>query len=194
LAFFSFLELLDIIIIVFALGFIFEGFLPKRKLADPLDYYSQNTGFGSKFFWKNVLYSAAIVAPAIILHEMGHKFVALSFGATATFHAAYGFLALGIVLKLVNFPFLFFVPAYVAWSGLISPLQSSMIAFAGPAVNIVLWGISKLMLNSKKFKKYYLELAVFARINGFLAIFNLIPIPGFDGFSFFMGLIQTFFL
>jgi len=136
-----------------------------------------------------------VTAPAIILHEFGHKFVAIAFGATAVFKAAYTFLILGIVMKFLNFGFLFFVPAYVTYSTVgITYFQSALIAFAGPFVNLVLWLGAKLILkksNLKGWKKQALFLT--SKVNMFLFIFNMLPIPMFDGFHFFKNLILTFF-
>lgn len=169
------MEIFDMIIMSLAVGYIFSDFIPKKGRYDPLT--ATNT-----FDWNHILYTAAIVAPAIILHEFGHKFVAMAFGATATFRAAYLFLAFAIVLKLLRTGFIFFVPAYVAWRGATSPLQVALIAAAGPLMNGILWLLAKYMVKQKKYKKYTTELIIFAKINGFLAVFNLIPFPGFDGF------------
>ena len=110
---------------------------------------------------------------------------------SATFHAAYLFLLIGVVLKLIKSRFLFFVPAYVSFSVLATPLQHSMIAFAGPAVNAVLWLGSELIWRKKLVNKKYTPMFfLMAKINMFLFIFNMLPIPGFDGSHVFSGLLS----
>ena len=116
-------------------------------------------------------------------------------GLFATFHAAYTWLGLGVVLKLVGAPFVFFVPAYVAHSAAALPWQSALIAFAGPGVNLILWlGAAYILKKSKNLshtKSVALHLT--SKINMFLFIFNMIPIPGFDGWHVFSGLLGTLF-
>lgn len=186
----SLMEMVDIIIMSAALGFIFSRYikLGPRKHYDPLLHRP-------KFFdWQDFWFAVAITAPAIILHEFGHKFVALGFGFTASFHAAYMWLGIGVALSLMGTGFIFFIPAYVSILGTGTALQYSAIAFAGPGVNLVLWLGSWLFLKKKLVKKKYIPLVFLtSRINMFLFIFNMLPIPMFDGFKVYQGLIQAFF-
>lgn len=176
-----------------AVGFIFTKVLERVKYKhahyDPLK--SANQSFDIELFKTAVI----ITAPAIILHEFGHKFVAMGFGAAATFHAAYTWLGVGAVLALMNTGIIFFVPAYVSipTAGL-TALQFSLIAFAGPAVNAILWGISAYILKTQKMsqKKHGL-LYLTKQINMFMFAFNMLPIPGFDGLKVYQGLMQAFF-
>ena len=126
----------------------------------------------------------SVTAPAIILHEVGHKLIALSYGLQATFSAHYLGLGIGLMLKLLGSPILFFIPAYVATSGSAGHLPNALIAFAGPLINLILWFVSKLVLmNSKGLSKDWKRILLVTRkINGFLFIINMIPVPGFDGF------------
>ena len=144
-------------------------------------------------------FAAAVVAPAIIFHELGHKLVAMGYGLPATFHAAYSWLALGIVLKLLNFGFIFFVPAFVSFPATVTPLQSSLIAFAGPGVNLVLWLSALALLRYPRMarrigirERHLPILALTGRINMFLFIFNMLPLPFFDGAKVFSGLLSLF--
>jgi len=188
--FFTFLEIFDIVAMTLIVGYIFSGMFkrPVPEDYDPLKHFKPG------FDFNDLRFAALVTAPAIILHELGHKFVALGFGLEAQFQAAYFFLALGLILKLMNFPFIFFVPAYVSIFGQATALESSLVAFAGPFVNLVLWLGSLLILNQKLFpKKYHAALFLTSRINMFLFIFNMLPIPGFDGSKVFSGLIQALF-
>jgi Zn-dependent protease len=173
---FSLSELLDILIAVVAGGFIFMD-----SFRDPRDH--------AKTFAERLLFSIAIAAPAIVLHELGHKFVALALGYTAVFHAAYVWLGIGVLLKLVGFPFLIVVPAYVSTLGA-SGLDRALIAAAGPLVNCALWLGSALALKLVTKPSRTLEAVLFysKTINMFLFIFNFIPIPGFDGYQVFSSL------
>ena len=95
----------------------------------------------------------------------------------------------------MNFGFIFFVPAYVSITGSTSPFNYSIVAIAGPAVNLLLWLIALLLLKSESVRKNHKLvpwLVVTKKINLFLFIFNMLPIPGFDGAKVYQGLIQTF--
>lgn len=197
--FFSLQELLDIIIIVAFMGFIFKDLFRRPAMisrnyeSDPIAYYKHKASIG--FNWNDFAFAAMVTAPAIILHEFGHKFVALGFGLNATFHAAYMFLGLGLLLKMMNFGFIFFVPAFVSYPALATASQSTLIAFAGPGVNLLLWLGSWLLLKQGivKQRKWIAILALTSKVNMFLFIFNMIPIPPFDGFHVFRGLLGIVF-
>ncbi|MBI4146553.1 M50 family metallopeptidase [Candidatus Woesearchaeota archaeon] len=170
---FAIQEVLDIILMTLVVGFIFKDLF--RNLKNPF------------------LFACLATAPALILHELGHKFIALAFGLAATFHAAYFWLVLGVVLKLVNFGFIFFVPAYVSITGTASAQANASIAAAGPFTNLALAGIAVLLLRQKKLTtKTYLFLSVTKQVNLFLFIFNMLPIPGFDGLKVYTSLISYF--
>ncbi len=184
-------EILDIIVMTLVVGFVFmKSFKPaERKVEDVLDKYLKKTRT-SGFDWNAFWFAAMITAPALILHEFGHKITALSFGLTAVFHAAYIWLALAIVLRLVGSSFIFFVPAFVSISGNATTTQHILTAFAGPAVNLIIFIIALIVLKANKNLNsnaiHFWGLT--KNINLFLFVFNMIPIPGFDGFQVFSGL------
>lgn len=181
-------EVIDLIIMTFAIGYIFSDFFRREPLEgyDPLTYYKKQP------LWENIKFAAMIAAPAIVLHELAHKFVAMSFGAAATLHAPYFWYITVILLKLMRFPLLFFVGGYVSHTPL-PYLQSSIVAVAGPLMNLILWlallAIVKYKLISRK---YYKIIVPMAKLNMFLFIFNMIPLPGFDGFNFISSLFRAF--
>tara|TARA_Y100000034_G_scaffold20219_2_gene23047 strand:+ start:11596 stop:12198 length:603 start_codon:yes stop_codon:yes gene_type:complete len=193
------IELLDIVIISLAIGYIFKDFIKVKHHAkyheDPIKFYQQNVKLS------NFKMAVMITAPTIILHELGHKFMAISFGMIAQLKAAYGFLGLGVLLKLLNFGFIFFVPAYVSWGCpsqecvLVlqqNPWIGSLIAFAGPLLNGILWLICYFAIKSSYIKpKYKPMIGLTKRINGFLFVFNLLPIPMFDGWHVVSGLVRS---
>jgi Zn-dependent protease len=204
------LEILDIIIMSSLIGFIFANYFSRYNIfRKPKDYVNMYH-FGRKFNLSDFLFSASLFAPAIILHELGHKFVALGFGFSATFFSSISlnklvhgmpfldFPAILMIIALVaayfGSPFLFFIPGYVAFSALANPFQQMMIAFSGPAVNLVLWLGSKWLVKAKEIPdKYVPFVLVTGRINMLLFIFNMLPLPGFDGQKVFAGLLSLLF-
>ena len=195
---FSLGELFDIAVMTFVVGFIFKDLFRRRPRVEVLmpgyDPLKRQSGFSWGDFW----FAAAVVAPSIILHEFGHKFTALAFGLSATFHASYTGLGIGVLLKLLWPSFVFFIPAYVSISGAGPQIAYALSALAGPAVNLLLWLIPAQLLRSRKIvrkMKGDLFHIVFltSRINMFLFIFNILPIPGFDGWSVFSYLLGSLF-
>lgn len=183
-------EIFDMIAMTAVVGYIFSDIFkkPVREDYDPL------THFKPGFDIENFKFAILVAAPAIILHELGHKFVAISYGLEAHFEAAWFFLGLALIMKLMNFGFIFIVPAYVSIIGRATPLESSLIAFSGPAVNLALWLFAMLSVKKNFFpKKYDAALLLTSKINMFLFIFNMLPIPGFDGNKVFLELIGAFF-
>src|SRR5574341_414940 len=177
---FTLRELFDVLIMTLAVGYIFMDLFRRQPIG----------------FDKNAFFFACLVtAPALIVHELAHKFFALGFGLEATFHAAYFWLILGIVLKMMRFGFIFFVPAYVSiGNGAVPPLESALIAFAGPALNLVLFIVAWALLKQKRMKRNtFIFLQVTKQINLFLFIFNMLPIPFFDGMKVYQGLFKGFF-
>jgi Zn-dependent protease len=181
-------EFIDLLIMIAALGFIFKDIFKKPAGPyDPLTYYKK------KFNFENFKFAVMVTAPAIILHELAHKLTAIYYGLSATFHAHYFFLGLGIMLKLLNFGFIFFIPGYVVHSGLATHLQTAMIAVAGPLTNLALFGIAAFFLKQKNTKKKYIPFLILTKkINLFLFIFNMLPIHPFDGGHFFSSIISAF--
>ncbi len=185
-------EILDMAIMIAAIGFIFmKIFKPKThkgsQKEDILDKYLRKT---TRFDWHAFWFACMVVAPAILFHELAHKITAISFGLSAEFHAAYSWLLIGIVLRLISFPFLFFVPAYVSIVGNATILQHTLTAFAGPFLNFILWMTALIVLktNKRMNPKYVYFWHLTKTINMFLFIFNMLPIPMFDGFHIFSGL------
>ena len=182
-------EIIDIVIMTFAIGFIFSDFFKREPLEgyDPIKYFSQSSR------WQNVKFAAMIAAPVVVIHELAHKFVAMGFGATATLHAPINIYAIVILLKLLRFPLLFFIGGYVEHSAL-PYLQSAWVSIAGPLSNFLIWGVIYLIIHYKLVdKKYYKILQPMAKLSLFLGIFNMLPVPGFDGFNFFSALFRAFF-
>lgn len=189
----TFQEIIDLFIMVFVIGFIFKDVFQVRvsnKEHDPLEQYKKKNDFFSEGFKTAVI----VTAPAIVLHEAAHKITAIMFGLQATFHAAYMWLGIGLFLKLLSFPFIFFVPGFVSYTGgPVEPLVRAFIALAGPLVNLLLFLFATLALKQNWFNnKYQPLLVVTKQINLFLFIFNMIPFGFFDGAHVFRNLIEAF--
>mgnify|MGYP001583119008 CR=1 FL=1 len=194
MALISFNEIIDLVAMTVFVGYIFSDMIPARRdNYDPLLHYKRG------FDFEGLKFAIMATAPAIIIHELAHKFVAISFGLNAVFFAFYRQTftlilgALAIFSKLTGFGLMFFVPGYVGISGTGTSIQFAMTALSGPLVNLALWLGSWLLLKKRLYKrKYHLILALTGRINMFLFIFNMLPIPGFDGYNFLMHLIRSF--
>lgn len=187
MAIFTIRELLDLVIMTGAVGYIFLDIfkMPRGEHYDPLQQSPRK--------WDDFIFACCITAPAIILHEMAHKFVGLFYGLQATFHAAYTWLGFGIVLKLLNTGIIFFVPGYVSLTPG-GPLPTALTAFAGPFLNLILFlAASALLKSRKKFShKVMAGLILTKKINLFLFFFNMVPFGFFDGAKVFGGLINYF--
>ena len=190
----TFAEIIDLIAMTVFVGYIFSDIIPvRRENYEPLLHYKRS------FDFEGLKFAIMATAPAIIIHELAHKFVAMSFGLNAVFFAFYRQTftlvlgALTILSKLTGFGFMLFVPGYVGISGPGTNIQFAVAALAGPLVNLALWLGSWLILKKRFYgKKYYSLLILTSRINMFLFIFNMLPIPGFDGYNFLAHLIKAF--
>jgi len=196
-------EILDTIVTIIAVGFIFQDLFKSNRYGfdtrqgDPAYDPVMDYALKQSFFDKKAFYAAAIVVGvSVVIHEFGHKFVGLLSGYTAVFHASYFGLGLGIVLKLMASPFLIFVPAYVTIVGVGNPFSYAAVAFAGPVVHLIFWLSAKIYLRkfmSKRGRKdmqKFIYVSAFMKINKLLFIFNMLPIPGFDGFQVYRGIFQ----
>ena len=181
-------EIFDLVVMTAALGYVFMSYIPKPRT--PYQIASQHG-----FSWEDFKFAVYVTAPAIVLHELMHKFVALAVGLKeAVFHAWYFGLFIGIFLKLIGSPFILFAPGYVSMSEG-SPLVTALTAFAGPGTNLLLFLIAGLILNrkTKLTKNQAILLYLTKQINLFLFIFNMLPIPPLDGSKVFYGLFKAFF-
>lgn len=172
------LEILYIIITTLVVGYVFSGIIrfEKSQHKDAIfNYYKI-------FSWQQVKWGIIMAAPGIILHELAHKFTALSFGLIAEYQIWPTGLLMGIILRALNTGFIVLAPGYVVIQGATS-MQSALTAFAGPLMNLILWlGSYAILKYNKKLKpKTQLLLLLTQKINMWLFIFNMIPIPPLDG-------------
>lgn len=179
-------EIIDLVLVTLVIGYIFSGSIKK-----PITEYSIIKSSFSFDDFKLALLSAG---PAVILHELAHKFVAMSFGLVAEFQAFWFGLGLGIFLKLINSPFLIVAPGYVAIYGLDNPLLIGITSLAGPLTNLILFGISHYVLNHYKLtRNQAIILYLSKQMNLILFVFNMLPIPPLDGYKVFSSLFRIIF-
>ncbi len=181
--FITLLEIIYLIIVTVVIGYIFTGFVSIR----PKTVY--NMMHPNRVDLRDFYFAALVAAPGIIMHELAHKLTAISFGYPAQFQIwAFG-LVLAIFLKLISSPLMIIAPGYVNIPEISNSFQYRLIAFVGPAVNLLLWAIAYLVLKYAKNinRKQLAFLALTKRINMILFIFNMIPIGPLDGAKVFFG-------
>tara|TARA_Y100000034_G_C6905797_1_gene420239 strand:+ start:3209 stop:3751 length:543 start_codon:yes stop_codon:yes gene_type:complete len=177
----NFTEIIHIVVLTIAIGYIFSGYIKIPGL------YSRGWN------WKGIKFAMLVTAPAIILHELSHKFVGLALGYAAMFHIWWTGLGIGLVLRIIGSPFLLLAPGYVSVAPS-TPLELGAIAFAGPFINLILFVAAILVLKLKKRmkKKVFLFWHLTKVINMWLFIFNMLPIPPLDGSKVFTALFGLF--
>ncbi len=167
-------EIVDLIILVVALGYIFSGFVRKPK--NLLEHFTR------RFNWDDMWYAALVVSPAVVFHELAHKAVGLFYGFDSVLHISIIGLGIGVVLRYIKSPIIFFVPAFVASSAAVAyPAQFAILALAGPATNFALYWISEGLYLMRKWPKHNHAFIVSKQINLWLFMLNMIPIGFFDG-------------
>ncbi len=127
----------------------------------------------------NIIIALIAVGSGFIFHELMHRFVARYFGAYSEFRAWYEGLLIALILKII-LKFTFIAPGAVyIYKDYLTPEESGIIALAGPLTNVGLAIIFLILANISTSLHF---LGIFgAYINFYLAGFNMIPIPPFDG-------------
>ena len=116
---------------------------------------------------------------AFLLHELAHKYVAQNYKCWAEFRANDQMLMIGLLLSI--FGIIILAPGGVYVHGA-TRSQHGKIALAGPGMNIFL-GLIFLGVMQTTTGFWNSVLGYGYQINAFLAVFNMIPFPPFDGIS-----------
>jgi Zn-dependent protease len=122
------------------------------------------------------------LAPGFVFHELGHKFAAQKYG----YFAEYRMWLQGLLLALLTafLGFLIIAPGAVYFSGggfHRSEEKIGKIGLAGPIINLLLVFGFGLLFYFSTFELLKFVGFFGAFVNSWLALFNLIPIPPFDG-------------
>ncbi len=158
--------------------------------------------FGSSFLVQGRLEAFAIVGAAAFLasipHELAHKYSAIRLGCYARYILSPFGLLITLISAIPYLPVRFLMPGYVVVSSpyydpIINKRVNGVVSYAGPLVNIVL-GITSILayyfllpalISLYGITRWIVALALFlimsTQINGWIAIFNLLPIPPLDG-------------
>ena len=129
---------------------------------------------------------AVVLTASFFAHEIAHKVTAQKRGLWAEFRLTLW----GALLTLISVisPLLKIIaPGAVVVSGSSTSQEMGKISLAGPATNIVLSVIlfSLALAASAQQSLVYDILLLAALLNGFMAVFNLVPIGMLDGFKIF---------
>jgi len=167
-------ELLDLAIAWVALGVAFAIFLNPALVQRLIQGGGATAGAILRAFTLAML----TVGVGFLLHELGHKVVAVHFDQVAEFRADYGMLALAILAAMAGF--LFAAPGAVHHRGRITARQNGLISLAGPVVNV---GLAIVFLGLAVVGSGFVaEVGGLGMIvNVFLAGFNMIPFGPLDG-------------
>jgi Zn-dependent protease len=132
-----------------------------------------------------VLFSAlaVILTVSFFAHEIAHKVTAQRRGLWAEFRLTLWGAVLTFVFMILPVTFKLISPGAVMISGPASRDEIGKISIAGPTTNIVL---SSVFLSvAFLVPSLFLVFVLGALVNGFIAVFNLIPFGILDGFKIF---------
>jgi len=145
-----------------------------------------STAFGFDYLgatnWAFILSAiAAIITSSFLTHEIAHKVTAQRRGLWAEFRLTLW----GAILTFISIflPFKIIAPGAVMISGHTNMKEIGKISIAGPATNIVLSAVFIGLTFAPT--PYYQIFAIGAFFNGYIAVFNLIPIGLLDGYKIF---------
>lgn len=135
--------------------------------------------FSTEFIFYFVI-SLITVGIGFLFHELAHKFVAQRYGCWAEFRADDKMLVFAVISAFLGF--IFAAPGAVFIMGRVSKEKNGKISAAGPAANIILaFAFLGLLYLFPRAGILSASLSYGFQINGFIALFNMIPFMNFDG-------------
>ena len=128
------------------------------------------------------LLSLISLAPAFLLHEFAHKFVAKYYGCWAEFRADPSGLRFGLIFSAIT-GWVFMAPGAVMVVGNATRNQFGKIAVAGPITNMALWamGYGAWLLLGGFVGLIDLVIGYWLWGNSLLCAFNMLPFGPLDG-------------
>lgn len=120
-----------------------------------------------------------IFISAFLVHELAHKFLAQYYGSWAEFRAEMYGLIITAISALPIMPFKFIAPGAVMVH-LADRQKFGRVALIGPVTNLIM-GFSFLLLSNLSNDSNSHYFAIGASFNGWIAMFNLIPMGVLDG-------------
>ncbi len=140
----------------------------------------QGGAFGVSDIAINLTVAFIGAVTGFLLHEMGHKYMAIKYGCWSEFRASGRGLMFALLLSFMGFVLI--APGAVMVSGYVTKQQNGKISAAGPCINMLIGFLfvgSAFLLWQHVLPAYILYRA--GVINLFIGGFNLIPISPFDG-------------
>jgi Zn-dependent protease len=127
-----------------------------------------------------------ILTASFLAHELAHKVAAQRRGLWAEFRLTmWG--AILTLISVISPVFKIIAPGAVVVSGSSSGQEMGKISLAGPIMNILLSVVllSSALVSRFSLPQFYDVLLLAALLNGFMAVFNLVPLGILDGFKIF---------
>jgi Zn-dependent protease len=132
--------------------------------------------------WLGMSFFAVILTASFLTHEIAHKVTAQKRGLWAEFRLTLWGAALTLI-SVISPLFKIIAPGAVMISGPARMDEIAKISIAGPIINIV---FSSVLLGAAFVPNPYSELLLLLALwNGFIALFNLIPMGILDGYKIF---------
>jgi Zn-dependent protease len=132
--------------------------------------------------WSGMSFFAVILTASFLTHEIAHKVTAQRRGLWAEFRLTLWGAALTLI-SVISPLFKIIAPGAVMISGPARMDEIAKISLAGPIINIV---FSSVLLGAAFVPNPYSGLLLLLALwNGFIALFNLIPIGILDGYKIF---------
>ena len=138
--------------------------------------------FAFYFYLHNFSFIAVllIVFTSFVLHELGHKFVAILFGCESRYEISYPLLITSFIIAyLSNWKIIFAAPgAVVSYKSGMSEREEGLISLAGPMMNVLVAIICLYLMYHTSYLSFLQTLGLF---NCFVAFFNMLPFSVLDG-------------